>query len=118
MHCNWLVCDLCRLRAGGPLFSKGQDKFSAQQGMVQSLLLPRISTAMHVCLQHMGRSTIASKISIETATVSWNKIFSNFHETLHKIFHYSDFLLVYFGLIHREKLFLKIHCGSCICNSY
>lgn len=65
---------------------------------------------MYMCLQYAGGGTIASKISIETATVSWNKIFSNFYENLHAIFPYSDFLLGYFGLIHREKLFLKIHC--------
>lgn len=115
MHCNWLVCDLCRLRAAGIWFSKGQDRFPAQQGVVESLLLPKVSTAMYMCLQRTGRGTIASKISIETATVSWNKIFTNFYETLHTIFHYWDFLLVYFGLTHRAKL--KICCESCICNS-
>lgn len=70
--------------------------FSAQQVVVQSLLFPKVSIAMHMCLQCTLRGTIASKISIETATMSWNKIVSNFYETPHAIFLYSDFFITIF----------------------
>ena len=77
--------------------------FSAQQVVVQSLLLPKTSITMYVCLQYTVRGTIASKIGIETSTVSWNKIVSNFDETPHAIFLYSDFLISIFWSNTRSK---------------
>lgn len=60
------------------MISKGKVMFSAQQVVFQSLLLLKISIQLYMCLRYTVGGTIASKISIETATVSWNTIVSNF----------------------------------------
>lgn len=96
------------------MISKGKVMFSAQQVVFQSLLLLKISIQLYMCLRYTVGGTIASKISIETATVSWNTIVSNFQETPHAVFLDSFFLSVYFGLICVAKPALRNHCGNWI----